>query len=52
VLTTGSSIGVQDLFQGAVIVVGVGIYSVNWKTIAAFFEIFSAKTPTVPTGPS
>ena len=52
VLTTGSSIGVQYLFQGAVIVVGVGIYSVNWKMIAAFFEIFTAKTQAVPAGPS
>jgi ribose transport system permease protein len=52
VLTTGSSIGVQYLFQGAVIVVGVGIYSVNWRTIAAFFTIFTAKTQAVPAGPS
>jgi ribose transport system permease protein len=52
VLTTGSSIGVQYLFQGAVIVIGVGIYSVNWKTIAAFFAIFTAKTQPVPMGPS
>ena len=52
VLTTGSSIGVQYLFQGAVIVVGVGVYSVNWKTIAAFFEIFFAKNQAVPAGPS
>jgi ribose transport system permease protein len=52
VLTTGSSIGVQYLFQGAVIVVGVGVYSVNWKMIGAFFEILTAKTQSVPTGPS
>jgi ribose transport system permease protein len=52
VLTTGSSIGVQYLFQGAVIVVGVGVYSVNWKTIAAFFEILTSKTQAVSTGQS
>jgi ribose transport system permease protein len=50
VLTTGSSIGAQYLFQGAVIVAGVGIYSVNWKTIAAFFQIFTARTQTIPAG--
>jgi ribose transport system permease protein len=52
VLTTGSSIGVQDLFQGAVIVVGVGVYSVNWKMVAAFFGIVFSKTQAVPEGPS
>ncbi len=40
VLTTGSSIGVQYLFQGAVIVVGVGIYSVNWKMIGSLLRDF------------
>lgn len=33
VLTTGSSIGVQYLFQGAAIILGVGVYSVDWAML-------------------
>jgi ribose transport system permease protein len=33
VLTTGASIGVQYLFQGAAIIVGVGVYSINLKEL-------------------
>lgn len=35
VLTTGSSVGVQFLFQGIAIIVGVGIHSVNWRALGA-----------------
>lgn len=30
VLTTGSSVGIQYLFQGGAIIAGVGVYSVKW----------------------
>ncbi len=33
VLTTGASVGVQYLFQGAAILIGVGIYGVNFKSL-------------------
>jgi ribose transport system permease protein len=33
VLTTGASIGVQYLFQGAAIIVGVGVYSINLREL-------------------
>jgi len=33
VLTTGSSVGVQFLFQGGAIIVGVGVYSVRWTRL-------------------
>ncbi len=33
VLTTGASVGVQFLFQGGAIIVGVGVYSLNLKRI-------------------
>jgi ribose transport system permease protein len=45
VLTTGSSIGVQYLFQGAAIIVGVGVYSVNWRMVAAFVRHFTPGAP-------
>lgn len=43
VLTTGSSVGVQFLFQGAAIIVGVGVYSVNWKALGAAIQIFGGQ---------
>ncbi|MGE0005354.1 MAG: ABC transporter permease [Parvibaculaceae bacterium] len=33
VLTTGSSVGVQYLFQGAAIIVGVGVYSIRFESL-------------------
>ncbi len=33
VLITGSSVGVQYLFQGGAIIVGVGVYSVKWSDL-------------------
>src|SRR5262249_308785 len=33
VLTTGASIGVQYLFQGAAILIGVGVYSFNFRNL-------------------
>ena len=39
VLTTDAGVGVQFLFQGGAIVVGVGIYSVKWNIDRAFFAI-------------
>jgi ribose transport system permease protein len=35
---TGFSVGVQYLFQGGAIVVGVGVYSVKLKQVAALFR--------------
>ena len=43
VLTTGSSVGVQFLFQGAAIIVGVGVYSVNWKALGAGIQTFGGR---------
>jgi ribose transport system permease protein len=43
VLTTGSIVGVQYLFQGAAIIVGVGMYSVDWKRVAASIFSFRGK---------
>ncbi len=45
VLTTGFTVGVQYLFQGAAIIVGVGVYSVNWKTVTAFIGHFTSRAP-------
>ena len=33
VLTTDAGVGVQFLFQGSAIVIGVGIYSIKWKSL-------------------
>lgn len=38
VLTTGSSVGVQYLFQGAAIIVGVGVYSIRFKSLQKVFR--------------
>ncbi len=38
VLITGFSVGVQYLFQGGAIVVGVAVYSVKFRQIAALFR--------------
>src|SRR6185437_3543842 len=43
VLTTGSSVGVQFLFQGAAIIVGVAVYSVNWKVLGVTIQIFGGQ---------
>jgi ribose transport system permease protein len=45
VLTTGSSAGVQFLFQGAAIIVGVGVYSVNWRALGMLLDIFRGQVP-------
>lgn len=42
VLTTGMSTGVQFLFQGAAIILGVGVYSVNWKSLASLFQLIGS----------
>jgi ribose transport system permease protein len=34
VLTSGASVGMQFLFHGAAILVGVAVYSLNWKRLA------------------
>jgi ribose transport system permease protein len=36
VLTTGASVGMQFLFQGAAIVVGVAVYSLKWSRLTAW----------------
>lgn len=41
VLTTGASVGVQYLFQGAAILIGVGIYGVNFKNLGRVFGLGS-----------
>jgi ribose transport system permease protein len=38
VLTTGLSVGVQYLFQGGAIVVGVGVYSINFSKLTGLFR--------------
>jgi len=40
VLTTDAGVGVQFLFQGSAIVIGVGIYSINWKNLTALLAGF------------
>jgi ribose transport system permease protein len=40
VLTTDAGVGVQFLFQGGAIVVGVGIYSINWKNLVGLLARF------------
>jgi ribose transport system permease protein len=40
VLTTGLSVGVQYLFQGAAIVVGVGVYSIKLTWLMRWFRRF------------
>ena len=43
VLTTGSSVGVQFLFQGGAIIVGVGVYSVRWSRLRDVLHRFRAR---------
>lgn len=45
VLTTGSSVGVQFLFQGSAIVVGVGVYSVKWSRLRSTLQRLRARRP-------
>jgi hypothetical protein len=40
VLTTDAGVGVQFLFQGGAIVVGVGIYSIKWKNLVGLLARF------------
>jgi ribose transport system permease protein len=40
VLTTDAGVGVQFLFQGAAIIVGVGVYSLNLKRLAEYVRTF------------
>ena len=39
VLTTGSSVGVQFLFQGGAIIVGVAVYSLRLNTLTELFRM-------------
>ncbi len=43
VLTTGSSVGVQYLFQGGAIIVGVGVYSVKWNQLRGLLHRFGGR---------
>jgi ribose transport system permease protein len=43
VLTTGSSIGVQFLFQGGAIVVGVAVYSLRFNTLTELFRMLGER---------
>lgn len=49
VLTTGSSVGVQYLFQGGAIIVGVWVYSVKWHRLRRLFRRL-AKRSLAPAG--
>ena len=40
VLTTDAGVGVQFLFQGAAIIVGVGVYSLNLQRLAEYVRTF------------
>ncbi len=51
VLTTGSSVGVQFLFQGGAIIVGVGVYSVRWARLRDMLHRLRARS-LVPGGAS
>lgn len=42
-LTTGSSVGVQYLFQGGAIIVGVGVYSVKWDQLRGLLHRFGGR---------
>ncbi|RVC07263.1 ABC transporter permease, partial [Mesorhizobium sp. M7A.F.Ca.AU.002.02.1.1] len=44
VLTTGASIGVQYLFQGAAILVGVGIYGLNFRNLKRAISLRNRST--------
>jgi ribose transport system permease protein len=44
VLTTGASIGVQYLFQGAAILVGVGIYGLNFRNLRRAISLRNRST--------
>ncbi len=46
VLTTGASVGVQFLFQGGAIIVGVGVYSLRLHRLAAWFRRLGESGPT------
>jgi len=51
VLTTDAGVGVQFLFQGGAIIVGVGIYSIKWKDLVGLFARFGGGlTPQVAGG--
>ncbi|MEJ8570434.1 ABC transporter permease [Microbaculum marinum] len=39
VLTTGASVGVQYLFQGAAILIGLGVYGVKFKDLSRLFRV-------------
>ena len=39
----GSSVGVQFLFQGGAIIVGVGVYSVKWKSSTGLLACFAGE---------
>ena len=39
-MTTDAGVGVQFLFQGAAIIVGVGVYSLNLRRLAEYVRTF------------
>jgi ribose transport system permease protein len=45
VLTTGSSVGVQFLFQGGAIIVGVAVYSLKFNTLTELFRMLGERPP-------
>jgi len=46
VLTTGASVGVQFLFQGGAIIVGVGVYSLRLNRLTGLLRKLGAQGPT------
>lgn len=45
VLTSGSSVGVQFLFQGGAIIVGVAVYSLQWNTLTGLLRTMGERGP-------
>jgi ribose transport system permease protein len=45
VLTTGSSVGVQFLFQGGAIIVGVAVYSLKFNALTELFRMLGERPP-------
>ena len=43
VLTTGASVGMQFLFQGGAIVVGVAVYSLKWNRLMGLVRGFGGR---------
>jgi len=51
-LTTDAGVGVQFLFQGAAIIVGVGVYSLDFSRLAEFVRTFGPGLAPERTGDS